>query len=243
MAAEAADDARNAISRFFNNIGKSDATKQVIIGAVSGFATGFISAKAGKTVALSVGGGIIILQVANDQGIIKVNYNKVNRKIDKVADKVEEVLTGRSASWTDKVVNFTKRNTPAQHRPMGEAVDKAKSFISRYLGDVDKSDTTKQILIGAGSGWISGYLTMRVAKTTAFAVGGGIILLQLASERGFIKVNWSRLSKKLEKVVDRVESEISNQDRAWTDKVMDFFKNNTPFTSGFVGGFLIGTAT
>lgn len=112
MAAEAADDARNAISRFFNNVGKSDATKQLIIGAASGFATGFLSAKAGKAVAVSVGGGIILLQVANDQGLIKVNYNKVNKKIDKVVDKVEQALTGRSATWADKVVNFTKRNTP-----------------------------------------------------------------------------------------------------------------------------------
>lgn len=112
MAAEAADDARNAISKFFSDVSKSDTTKQVLVGAASGFATGFLSMKAGKAVAVSVGGGIILLQLANDQGIIKVNYNKVNRKIDKVVDKVEQAITGRSPSWTDKIVNFTKRNTP-----------------------------------------------------------------------------------------------------------------------------------
>ncbi|XP_066156258.1 FUN14 domain-containing protein 2-like [Euwallacea fornicatus] len=111
-AKDAAEDARGAVSRFFHNLTGSDTTKEILIGAGAGFATGFLSVKAGKTVAISVGGGIILLQLANDQGIIKVNYNKMNRKIDKIADKVEQAITGRSPSWTDKVVNFTKRNTP-----------------------------------------------------------------------------------------------------------------------------------
>ncbi|KAL1491834.1 hypothetical protein ABEB36_012369 [Hypothenemus hampei] len=112
MAADAAEDAKNAISRFFNDITKSDTTKQVLVGAAAGFATGFLSMKAGKTVAIGVGGGIILLQLANDQGIIKVNYNKVNRKIDRVVDKVEQSITGHGPSWSDRIVNFTKRNTP-----------------------------------------------------------------------------------------------------------------------------------
>lgn len=130
-----------------------------------------------------------------------------------------------------------------RERNMGDAAEEAKSFISRFLGDVGKSDTTKQILVGAGSGWISGYLAMRVAKTTAFALGGGIILLQVASDRGIIKVNWKKLNKKMEKVADHVEAELSNQDVTWSDKLMDLIKKNTPFSSGFVGGFLIGMAS
>lgn len=128
---------------------------------------------------------------------------------------------------------------------MVEAADKAKDFISKFLGDVNKSDATKQILVGAGSGWFSGYLAMRVAKTTAFAVGGGIILLQIANETGFVKVNWKKLNRNLEKVADRVENEIvnSHNKKSISDRIIDFLKNNTPFTSGFVGGFLIGMAT
>lgn len=128
---------------------------------------------------------------------------------------------------------------------MVEAADKAKDFISKFLGDVNKSDATKQILMGAGSGWFSGYLAMRVAKTTAFAVGGGIILLQIANEAGFVKVNWKKLNRNLEKVADRVEDQLvnSHNKKSISDKIIDFLKNNTPFTSGFVGGFLIGMAT
>ncbi|XP_066156640.1 FUN14 domain-containing protein 1-like [Euwallacea fornicatus] len=127
---------------------------------------------------------------------------------------------------------------------MAEVVDRAKNFISRFVGDIDKNDATKQILIGAGSGWFSGYLAMRVAKTTAFAVGGGIILLQVASDSGFIKVNWTKVNKNLEKITETVEDGLSiGHNKTWSEKAVDFLKNNTPFTSGFIGGFLIGMAT
>ncbi|XP_066261477.1 FUN14 domain-containing protein 1-like [Euwallacea similis] len=127
---------------------------------------------------------------------------------------------------------------------MAEVADRAKNFISRFVGDIDKNDATKQILIGAGSGWFSGYLAMRVAKTTAFAVGGGIILLQVATDSGFIKVNWKKVNKNLEKIAETVEDGLSiSHNKTWSEKAVDFLKNNTPFTSGFIGGFLIGMAT
>lgn len=59
--------------------------------------------RVGKIVAISVGGGIILLQIANEKGYIKVNWSKVNKQLDKVADKVEEKVTGEGPSWMDKV--------------------------------------------------------------------------------------------------------------------------------------------
>lgn len=61
--------------------------------------------RTGKIIAISVGGGIILLQVANEMGYIKVNWNKVNKQLDKVSDKVEEKLTGEGPSWLDKVTS------------------------------------------------------------------------------------------------------------------------------------------
>lgn len=59
--------------------------------------------RVGKTAALAVGGGIILLQVAHQKGYIKINWDKVNRSLDKVADKVEERLTDQQPTWVDKV--------------------------------------------------------------------------------------------------------------------------------------------
>ena len=59
--------------------------------------------KVGKVAAIAVGGGIILLQVANHQGYIKVNWDKVYKQVDKVADRVEEKATGQGPKWTEKV--------------------------------------------------------------------------------------------------------------------------------------------
>jgi len=59
--------------------------------------------KVGKVAAIAVGGGIIILQVANHQGYIKVNWDKVYRQVDKVAERVEEKATGQGPKWMEKV--------------------------------------------------------------------------------------------------------------------------------------------
>jgi len=59
--------------------------------------------KVGKVAAIAVGGGIILLQVANHQGYIKVNWDKVYKQVDKVADRVEEKATGQGPKWMEKV--------------------------------------------------------------------------------------------------------------------------------------------
>jgi uncharacterized membrane protein (Fun14 family) len=55
--------------------------------------------KVGKLIAVAVGSGIILLQVANHQGYIKVNWDKVCRQVE----KAEEKVTGHSPKWMEKV--------------------------------------------------------------------------------------------------------------------------------------------
>lgn len=65
--------------------------------------TGYSTMKIGKSAAFLIGGSIIVLQVANEQGWIKVDWNKVTRGIDHVGDRVEEAVTGEGPKWMDKV--------------------------------------------------------------------------------------------------------------------------------------------
>jgi hypothetical protein len=60
---------------------------------------------------------------------------------------------------------------------------------------------------------------MRVGKTAALALGGGIILLEIANEKGYIKINWDKVQKNLDKVTDTVEEKVSGQAPGWMDKV------------------------
>ena len=53
--------------------------------------------------AIAVGGSIILLQIANDQGYVKVNWDKIASKTDKLMDKVEERVTGEGPNMLDKV--------------------------------------------------------------------------------------------------------------------------------------------
>lgn len=59
--------------------------------------------KVGKAAACALGGGIILLEIANQKGYIKINWNKVNNKIDKATNTLEESITGQGPNWVDKV--------------------------------------------------------------------------------------------------------------------------------------------
>ncbi|XP_055590284.1 FUN14 domain-containing protein 1 [Uranotaenia lowii] len=97
-------------------------------------------------------------------------------------------------------------------------MSEAAGYLDRFVGDVSKKSATKQILIGAGSGWATGYITMKVGKMAAIAVGGGIILLQIANQQGYIQIDWNKIHKKVDKVTDKVEEAVTGQGPSWADK-------------------------
>ncbi|XP_066582749.1 FUN14 domain-containing protein 1 isoform X2 [Prorops nasuta] len=119
----------------------------------------------------------------------------------------------------------------------------AKSCIEKILGDVSKKSATKQIVIGTASGWVTGFLTMKVGKVAAFAVGGGIIILQIAAQQGYIKINWDKIQEKAEKITDKVEEQVTGEGPKFLDKVGIWCRSNTYAASSFIGGFIIGVAS
>lgn len=56
----------------------------------------------------------------------------------------------------------------------------------------------------------------------AFAIGGGIILIEIAHQEGYINVDWSKITKKLDKVSDKVETAVTGKEKTWVDKVSYF---------------------
>lgn len=119
----------SCLDKILADVSKQSATKQILIGAASGWysfqsiyqiiiwqrewnsiqffplnrATGFASAKIGRLAAFTIGGAIILLEVANEQGIIKIDWSRLYRKVDEAGDKVQEKLTGEGPKWMDKV--------------------------------------------------------------------------------------------------------------------------------------------
>lgn len=59
--------------------------------------------KIGKIAAVGLGGGVILLHIASQKGYIDINWDKINKKVDKITDKIEKEATGRSPDWFEKV--------------------------------------------------------------------------------------------------------------------------------------------
>ncbi|KAF2884294.1 hypothetical protein ILUMI_21886 [Ignelater luminosus] len=119
----------------------------------------------------------------------------------------------------------------------------AQGLINKALTTISKSSGTQQLLIGSVSGWTTGFLTMKVGRTAAFAVGGSIILFQLAQHKQFIDMDWEKVKQKMENTTKKFDASYSNKAPTWKANVTRFARTNTCFAAGFVGGFLIGLAS
>ncbi|CAG2054560.1 unnamed protein product [Timema podura] len=100
-----------------------------------------------------------------------------------------------------------------------EEKEDSKGIVDKVVNDLSKSSITKQMLVGATAGWFTGFITVRVGKAAAFAVGGSVLLLQVAHHQGYIKVNWDKVYKHVDKVADKVEKEATGQSPKWMEKV------------------------
>jgi hypothetical protein len=58
-------------------------------------------------------------------------------------------------------------------------------MVKKILKDLSKAPAPKQLAVGAGAGWLVGYLTMKVGKAAATAVGGSLLLLQVTVYQKF----------------------------------------------------------
>ncbi|GJQ76047.1 hypothetical protein Trydic_g18098 [Trypoxylus dichotomus] len=81
--------------------------QQMVIGSVAGFATGYLTMKVGKKVAFLVGGGIILFQVAQNQGLTKATWQDAHSQYQSFSQK----LQASSGSWKEKAKDYAKNNT------------------------------------------------------------------------------------------------------------------------------------
>lgn len=67
-------------------------------------ATGYLSAKIAKVAACTLGGGIILVEIARQTGAVKLNWDKIDRKmVDKISEAVEVQVAGPEEGWVNKV--------------------------------------------------------------------------------------------------------------------------------------------
>uniref|UniRef100_A0A4X2QWJ7 FUN14 domain-containing protein 1 n=1 Tax=Xenopus tropicalis TaxID=8364 RepID=A0A4X2QWJ7_XENTR len=71
----------------------------------------------------------------------------------------------------------------------------------------EKYSVATQIVMGGVSGWCAGFLFQKVGKLAATAVGGGFLLLQIASHGGYIQIDWKRVEKDVNKAKRKIKKE------------------------------------
>ncbi|CAH2238221.1 FUN14 domain-containing protein 1A isoform X1 [Pararge aegeria] len=141
------DDAKNFIEKAIADIGSTSATKQLILGTASGWITGFITMKIGKIAAVGIGGGVILLHIASQKGYIDVNWDKINKRVDKITDKIEKETTGKSPDWFDKVERFVDRKLDKAEGLLKKKEHKAKRWYNNFIGDDNYRATETHVFL------------------------------------------------------------------------------------------------
>uniref|UniRef100_U3JFH8 FUN14 domain containing 1 n=1 Tax=Ficedula albicollis TaxID=59894 RepID=U3JFH8_FICAL len=111
---------------------------------------------------------------------------------------------------------------------------------------VEKYSVATQIVMGGLTGWCAGFLFQKVGKLAATAVGGGFLLLQIASHSGYVQVDWKRVEKdvnKAKKQLKKRANKAAPEINTLIEESTEFIKQNIVVSSGFVGGFLLGLAS
>jgi len=104
-------DTSSKISKMiFGDITKASAAKQVAVGGVSGWISGYLVNKVGKAAALTVGTSILIIQLAQHNGYIKVDWTKVKRALTKASLEAEKEFKKNKQSYFANVKRFYRDN-------------------------------------------------------------------------------------------------------------------------------------
>ena len=65
---------------------------------------------------------------------------------------------------------------------------------------------------------IVGYISKRLGRTAASAVGGGFFLLQAAHQSGYLTINWKKVNRDVRSAQDLVEKKIKQK----SDSILPF---------------------
>ena len=117
------------------------------------------------------------------------------------------------------------------------------AWLSQQLKELRQSSSAKQIVVGAASGWASGFVCGRFGRTAATAVGGSVLALHLAQQYGYITINWNRVEGDVAKARKELEKKAREEAPEVVRQVRQFILENVLLASGFGGGFLLGIAS
>ncbi|XP_077472992.1 FUN14 domain-containing protein 1-like isoform X2 [Stigmatopora argus] len=92
---------------------KYSVATQLVVGGLTGWCAGYVLQRVGKIAATAVGGGFMLLQIANHSGYVQVDWKKVEKDVNKAkkhlkkkADKAGPEIN----TFLQEATDFIKRN-------------------------------------------------------------------------------------------------------------------------------------
>ncbi|EDW86563.1 uncharacterized protein Dwil_GK18998, isoform A [Drosophila willistoni] len=104
--------------KVLGDISRRSAYSQILIGVASGWATGFTTMKIGKIAAFVIGGSIILVEIAHQEGLIQVNWPKLMKKMDIITKQIQSPVVENHATLIKKTETY-----------IDGKLDKADSFV------------------------------------------------------------------------------------------------------------------
>ncbi|WP_167764528.1 MULTISPECIES: FUN14 domain-containing protein [Thermus] len=97
--------------------------------------------------------------------------------------------------------------------------------LTPYLG---------QMTFGGLAGYAVGYALKKVGRLLAIGLGLLFIALQLLAQAGYVQVDWTRIQKDVEPLLQQ-----PGLQGLW-ERLVQTLTYNLPFGASFVGGLLLG---
>ncbi|XP_044760621.1 uncharacterized protein LOC123318023 [Coccinella septempunctata] len=119
-------------------------------------------------------------------------------------------------------------------------LNEAKAALNRLGNNLKANTFPRQIGLGTSSGILAGFLSMKVGRLTALAVGGGIIIYEIAHHNKIVTKDLESISKQI-KEKNYLNSPKAKKAQELFAHVKKFVGRNKIFSVGLLGGFLVGT--
>jgi len=103
-------DTEYTFKKMVKELSKAPAPKQIGVGAACGWVSGYLLMKVGKAAATTIGGSLLLLQIAHYKGYVKVDWNRMANDTSSLSDRVKDKLRIQSRSSMDKFMDFAKKN-------------------------------------------------------------------------------------------------------------------------------------
>ncbi|XP_064614902.1 FUN14 domain-containing protein 1A-like isoform X2 [Liolophura sinensis] len=98
------------LRQIFGDVSRQSTGKQLAIGGVSGWCAGYLFSKIGKVAAAAMGTSMILLQIAQYNGYIQINWNRVERSVTEAKERFDRGSTRNLPAYFESVHDFLRQN-------------------------------------------------------------------------------------------------------------------------------------